>query len=210
VEIMVHVDRRAGSGAGPAVRVTILTPRMAAWFPRQRTLRQSASQIVQAGKVFARDLKGELAKMLGGGRQLGRQELRRKAPGKMLDLIERIEPAHMLRVETMGDLAARERDWLGDEIANLRRAVHSDSHFARLMMRLKKETAVGFLPTTTAELTTLSRKMVGVPQGESHLRRRRARPTFAAAAPRGQRTVAAMKCRLERDGSVSAITYFSN
>ncbi|MDX2143870.1 MAG: hypothetical protein SFV19_10990 [Rhodospirillaceae bacterium] len=211
IEVIVQLDRREGSGAGPAIRTTILTDKVAAWFPRHRSLSETAGHIARIGKLFARDVAGHLAAALGTpGKPFVRQEVRRKAPGKVLDLLDRIAPAEMLKVERVADLAAREREWLADDIANLRRAVHGDVHFTRLMSQLKREANVAFLPTTTADLKTLSRKLVGVPTGEARLHRRRRCPAFADPKRAAPLCILAMKCTLNRRGAVQGASYHSD
>jgi hypothetical protein len=209
VELVLHVERRRGQGHGPAFRVTALTSRLSAWFPPQSGLRAAARQAALRGRRFARDVLAALAAVARReSNAIARREVRRKAPGKLLDLFDRIEPARVLGVARRNDLAARERDWLGDDIANLRRAVHSDAMFARLMTRLRRETEVPFLPARPEELKTLRRKMVGVPVSERRLHRRRALPRFAAAA--GPRDAVALRFSFARDGKAKPAQYFGD
>jgi hypothetical protein len=211
VEIVLRLDRHEGTGAGPAIRAAVLTDKIAAWFPRNRGLADCADRIARLGKLFVRDVTGVFAKSLGAqGKPFVRQEARRKAPGKVLDLLDRIAPSEMLKVERMADLAGREREWLADDIANLRRAVHGDAHFTRLMKQLKVEANVPFLPTTAVELKTLARKMVGIPTGEARLHRRKQRPRFADTNPARPPRIAAMKCKLSPRGAVQSTAYFSD
>lgn len=210
-EILIHIEPREGAGAGPAVRVTVMAASLSKWFPRSGALRVHAQTMAQRGQLFVRSVLGALTPWAATGRKkLGRTELRRKAPGKLLDLFERIEPAGMLKVERFDDLAAREKEWLSDEIANLRRAVHSDKMFAVLMQRLRKETEVPFLPARIQDLKSLAKKMVGVPLAERRLHRRRAFPRFADRAR--HRLVKALACKLtlNRSGTVCATAYFSD
>jgi hypothetical protein len=211
VEVLLHADGRAGRGHGPAFRLAVQTADVAAWFPRGRTLVDSAADAQRRGKLFVRDVISRLEGLLGtSGKALRRREHRRKAPGKLADLIERIAPAEMLKVERFAELAAKEREWLSDDIANLRRSVHSEAVFSRLMRRLRSETQVAFLPAATVELTTLGRKMVGVPIAETRLHRRRRMPRFAGTPPERPVGVIAVKCRLDRVGAQSGRAYYSD
>ena len=209
VELLLHVERREGRGIGPAVRISAMTARLGAWLPRKQRLRTAAQDIATRGQLFARDMLAALTKLTGSGRDaLVRTELRRKAPGKLIDLFDRIEPARMLKVDRFEDLAAREREWLSDEIANLRRAVHSEAIFAQLMKRLRQETQVPFLPVRISDLKTLQHKLVGVPVKDAHLQRRRHPPRFVSD-NRGKPIKAiAVKTVLDNQGGIRTPQYF--
>ncbi|MSO98026.1 MAG: hypothetical protein EXR11_07395 [Rhodospirillaceae bacterium] len=209
VELLLHVERREGRGIGPAVRVSAMTARLGAWLPLRQRLRTAAQDIAARGQMFARDMLAALTKLTGSGRDaLVRTELRRKAPGKLIDLFDRIEPARMLKVERFENLAAHEREWLSDEIANLRRAVHSEAIFAQLMKRLRQETQVPFLPVRIADLKTLQQKLVGVPVNDAHLQRRRHTPRFVGVDRGKPIKVIAVKTVLDSRGSVRPPQYF--
>jgi hypothetical protein len=182
-EVLVHVARGTGKGAGATVRATVLAPSPAAFFPRGTRLDACAAELLDRGRLFVRDLTAALASAYG-RRALGRTEHRRKAPGKLAGLYRRIEPAALLNVSAMAALAEAERGWLTAEIAGLLRSVHNPAAFARLMARIRRETGVAFLPTRPEDVAEPARRLVGVSDRERRLKRRKTRPRFAEAGAR--------------------------
>jgi hypothetical protein len=200
VELLVHLER---TPKGPALRATVTARTLGKWFPRGKSLRAAAGALNQRGRLFTRHVIAAVAKHCGG---VARKEERRKAPGKLSDLWDRISPAGMLQVARFADLAAKERTWLSDEIASLRRTVHGAAKFTRLMTRLKSETRVSFLPTTDAELANLKSKLVGVASEERHLHLRRRKPSFAGQ----EREPAAILARMHIGARGVVTTYYSD
>lgn len=187
VELLINIERGSGKGAAAACRMTIATAKPSTWFKPGGSLESIATDLDRRGTMFVRDMLAAASTSFGGSRRaIGRKEHRRKAPGKILELLRRMKPAGVLNVASLADLAAGERAWLTEHIGALMRTVHSPAVFKRLMQRLKRETAVGFVPSDPAEIENLASKLIGVSERE-RLHRRRTRPMFAAG---GLKTVA--------------------
>jgi hypothetical protein len=204
VEVLVHVTRGGGRGTAAACRVTVAATGARPLLVRGLTLEAAARDLDRRGTLFVRDMLSVISRVLGGGpRALGRKEHRRKAPGKILELVRRMTPTGVLGVSDNAQLAARERGWLADQSAALMRSVHSPALFARIMKRLRAETGVEFVPADPADFDNLSSKLVGVSDREQTLHRRRERPRFK------DRTTRAVTARVagRRDGA--GVAWFS-
>lgn len=205
IDIVVHVARGSGHGVAATCRVTIATSVMAAAFPRAKSLESEALELDRRGTRLARDLFAAIARAFG-ARAIGRKEHRRKAPGKIRDLLQRMKPAGVLGVASIARLAAREKSVLSDHSAALMRSVHSPELFRRLMERLKRETSVAFVPSNPADFENLASKLVGVSDREQRLHRRQARPRFKSSDP----GVSALAARLTLGRGPLRTAWFSS
>ena len=108
-------------------------------------------------------------------------------------------------------LKSAEHKFILNKLAGLCRTVHSDRTISILLKRIKHETAVAFLPESKAGLTLFwEKKMIGVKQKERLLKRRRAKPSFAATTARTPHTAAAtIRTRIVAGGKIGPKCYFS-
>ncbi|MEQ8733443.1 MAG: hypothetical protein RIC29_00850 [Rhodospirillaceae bacterium] len=166
------------SSYSPTIWANISTPNLNISARSTQTYYGGVSDLLRKAKEFSGGVLNEISVTHWlSPENVYRQERRLKAPGKIFRIMEQAGIGATIAQAMTQSYRASEKAILNREVAALRRYVHDDDQFWKIIRQLRKA-GMQFLPTKKADIVRYERMLVAMPTPFSRLKKVERRPSF--------------------------------